>query len=48
MNDAQSAPAVAAAPAVRHREIRLINNCQVSIPALSGKSQTAAASELRV
>ena len=37
-----------AAPAVRHRVVRVISNCQVSNPALSGNNHTAAASEVRV
>ena len=48
MKEADSAAAVAAAPAVRHRVVRLISSCQVSSPALSGNSHTAAASALSV
>ena len=48
MNDADSAAAVAAAPAVRHRVVRPISNCQVSDAAATGNNQTAAASELNV
>ena len=48
MNEADNAAAVAAAPAVRHRLIRPISRCQVSKPALSGNSHTAAATELSV
>ncbi len=48
MNDADSAAAVAAAPAVRHSVMRGRSSCQVSNAALSGNSHTAAASELSV
>ena len=48
MNDADSAAAVAAAPAVRHSSMRLRSRFHVRHAALTGNSQTAAASELRV
>ena len=48
MNDADSAAAVAAAPAVRHSSLRVRSKCQVRVAALTGNSQTAAASELSV
>ena len=48
MNDADSAAAVAAAPAVRHSSVRVRSSCHVSVAALTGNSQTAAATELSV
>ena len=46
MNEADSAAAVAAAPAVRHSSVWLRSRCQVRVAALTGNSQTAAATEL--
>jgi hypothetical protein len=48
VKDADSAAAVAAAPAVRHGVLRLMSSCQVSRPADNGNSHTAAASALNV
>ena len=48
VNDADSAAAVAAAPAVRHSSVRVRNSCHVSVAALTGNSQIEAASEFSV
>ena len=45
MNDADSAAAVAATPAVRQAVVTGRSRCQVSIAALVGKSQIEAATE---
>jgi hypothetical protein len=48
VNDADSAAAVAAAPALCHRVVCRRTRCQVSIAALVGNSQTDAATEVSV
>jgi hypothetical protein len=48
VNDADIAAAAAAAPAVRHSSVRVRSSCHVRAAALTGNSQTAAATEPRV
>ncbi len=48
MNDADIAAAAAAHPAVRHSVVLDRRNCHVNTAALTGNSQTAAATELTV
>ena len=48
VNDADSAAAAAAHPAVRHSSVLVRSTCHVNVAALTGNSQTAAATELSV
>jgi hypothetical protein len=48
VNEADNAAAAAAAPAVRHWSVRVRSTRQVSAAALTGNSQTAAATEFSV